>query len=124
MKIIKKKTITSTCSKRIAIVRIQSDDATKSFMWRYQWPSTNLDGIVFNTTFTILKLTLKKDIIRKIIEHQLIKLTDAIWLLQLAISSLSFMHWVTEVKLPPGFEPVTPDWEADDLTTQLFYYLF
>ncbi len=32
---------------------------------------------------------------------------------------LSFMHWVTQVKPPLGFEPGSPDWEADDLPTEL-----
>ncbi len=29
------------------------------------------------------------------------------------------MHWVTWVKPPPGFKPGSPDWEADDLPTEL-----
>ncbi len=29
------------------------------------------------------------------------------------------MHWVTQVKPPPGFKPGSPDWEADDLPTEL-----
>ncbi len=43
--------------------------------------------------------------------HQLVKLTDAIWLLQLAISS-SLIHALGD---PPGsnpFDPGSPDWEA------------
>ncbi len=32
---------------------------------------------------------------------------------------LSFMHWVTQVKSTPRFEPGSPDWEADDLPTEL-----
>ncbi len=51
---------------------------------------------------------------------QSVKLTDVIWLLQLAISSLSFMHWVTRVKPPLRFEPGSPGWEVDDLPTELF----
>ncbi len=31
----------------------------------------------------------------------------------------SFMHLVTWVKPPPGFDPGSPDWEADDLPTEL-----
>ncbi len=31
----------------------------------------------------------------------------------------SFMNWVTCVKPPPGFEPVHPDCEADDVPTEL-----
>ncbi len=55
--------------------------------------------------------------------HQSVKLTDAIWLLQLVISSLSFMHWVTRIKPPLGFEPGSPVWEADDLPTELSFHL-
>ncbi len=33
---------------------------------------------------------------------------------------LSFMHWVTWVKRQLGFGPVSRDWEADDLPTELF----
>ncbi len=32
---------------------------------------------------------------------------------------LSFMHLVNWVKPPPGFESRSPDWEADDLPTEL-----
>ncbi len=35
------------------------------------------------------------------------------------ISSLSFMHFVTQVKSPLGFEPGSPVWESEDLTTEL-----
>ncbi len=56
---------------------------------------------------------------RKLIMHQSVKLTDGIWLLQVVISSLSFMHWVTLVKSPLGFEPWSPAWEEDDLLTEL-----
>ncbi len=35
----------------------------------------------------------------------------------------SFMNWVTCVKPPPGFEPVHPDCEADDVPTELSHPL-
>ncbi len=33
--------------------------------------------------------------------------------------SFSFMHWLTWVKPPLGFEPRSPVWEVDDLPTKL-----
>ncbi len=50
--------------------------------------------------------------------HQLVKLTDATWLLQLAISS-PLIHALGDPSQAPGFEPRSPDWEADDLPTEL-----
>ncbi len=56
--------------------------------------------------------------------HQLVKLTDAIWLLHLVISSplihaLGDPSQAPPVKPPPGFEPGSPDWEANNLPTEL-----
>ncbi len=52
--------------------------------------------------------------------HQLVKLTDALWLFTACNLFLSHSCiWVTRVKTPPGFEPRSPDWEADDLPTEL-----
>ncbi len=53
--------------------------------------------------------------------HQLVKLSDAIWLLQLAISSL-LIHALGDLSQAPtaqGFEPGSSDWKADDLPTEL-----
>ncbi len=44
--------------------------------------------------------------------HQLVKLTDAIWLLQLAISSPLIHPLCDPSQAPTGFEPGSPDWEA------------
>ncbi len=59
--------------------------------------------------------------LKKIIMHQLIKLTDAIWLLQLAISSPLIHALGDPSQAPPrqGFKPMSPDWEADHLPIQL-----
>ncbi len=51
--------------------------------------------------------------------HQSVTLTDAIWLLQLVISS-SLIHALGDPsQTPPGFEPRSPAWEADNLPTEL-----
>ncbi len=59
--------------------------------------------------------------------HQSVKLTDAIWLLQLVISTLLIHALVwPKVKPPPGFEHGSTAWEADDLPTELYlspYYV-
>ncbi len=49
----------------------------------------------------------------KIIMHQSVKLTNAIWLLQLVISS-PLIHALDDTsQAPKGFEPRSPAWEAD-----------
>ncbi len=60
------------------------------------------------------------DLLKKIIMHQSVKLTGAIWLLQLVITS-PFFHalvWLQSVS-PLGFERGSPGREADDLPTEL-----
>ncbi len=49
--------------------------------------------------------------------HQSVKLTDAIWLLQLVISSPLIHALGDPSQSPTGIG--TPAWEADDLTTEL-----
>ncbi len=53
--------------------------------------------------------------------HQLVMLNGAIWLLQLVISS-SLIHALGDPSQSPplGFEPGSPDWETDDLPTELY----
>ncbi len=53
--------------------------------------------------------------------HQSVKLTDAIWLLHLVICS-PLIHALGDAsQAPPGFEPGSPAWEADDLPTELSF---
>ncbi len=55
----------------------------------------------------------------KIIMHQSVKLTEAIWLLQLAISS-PLIHALGDMsQAPTGLEHRSPAWEAGDLLTEL-----
>ncbi len=51
--------------------------------------------------------------------HQSVKLTGAIWLLLLAISSPVIHALGDTSQAPTGFEPGSPAWEADDLPTKL-----
>ncbi len=51
--------------------------------------------------------------------HQSVQLTDAIWLLQLVISSTLIHALGDPSQSPMGFEPISPAWEADDLPTEL-----
>ncbi len=54
--------------------------------------------------------------------HQLVKLTDAIWFLQLVISS-PLIHALGDViQVPTRIQ--TPSWESVDLPTQLFLHPF
>ncbi len=112
----------------------------KFFVMSIRPNSIDLLFLRFSCTFTIKKswgkignqkITFERLIIflkhfffylKTIIMHHLVKLTDAIWLLHLAISSLSFRHWVARVKPPLKFEPRSPDWEVDDLPTILIFF--
>ncbi len=47
--------------------------------------------------------------------HQSVKLTEAMWLLELVIAS-PLIHALGD---PHGFESGSPAWEADDLPTEL-----
>ncbi len=47
--------------------------------------------------------------------YQSVKLTDAIWFLQLVISSPLIHALVDPIQAPPGFEPRASGWKADDL---------
>ncbi len=51
--------------------------------------------------------------------HHLVKLTDAIWLLQLVISSLPIHALGDLSQASTGIRTRDPDWEADDLPTEL-----
>ncbi len=63
----------------------------------------------------------------KTIMHQSVKLTYAIWLLQLVISSSLILALGDPSQAPPGFEPRSPAGEADDFPTELstifFFYV-
>ncbi len=60
----------------------------------------------------------------KTIMHQSVKLTYAIWLLQLVISSSLILALGDPSQAPPGFEPRSPAGEADDLPTELSTIFF
>ncbi len=51
--------------------------------------------------------------------QQSVKLTDAIWLLQLEIYSPLIHALGDQSQAPPGFKPRSPAWEGDDLPTEL-----
>ncbi len=54
--------------------------------------------------------------------HQSVKLTDAIWLLQVVISSPLIHALGDPSQAPTGIQ--TPAWEADDLPTELSLTLY
>ncbi len=51
--------------------------------------------------------------------HQSVNLTDAIWLLQLVISSPLIHPFFDLIQPPLGLEPGFPAWEVDDLPVDL-----
>ncbi len=54
--------------------------------------------------------------------HQSVKLSDAIWLLQLVISSPLIHALGDSSQTPTGFEPGSPVWEAAHLPSYPYIY--
>ncbi len=93
-------------------------DETKCILWSlpYLVEWINMLANLLHDTFTDVPTS----IYSLIIMLQSVKLTGAIWLLQLVIFSplIRALVW-TGVKSSQWFKPGSPAWEADDLPTEL-----